>query len=191
MKRNLLLLLAIVFIVAGSACKKSEDEADSGPDPNPISGDTIFEHDYIGSLNLYFSNSYPEFESSTDIEVEVNIFGDMLFDQGTLFYSGESDNQQSKIRREGELTIAPYGNTVVSNGVIYFEVDENTTVVENMKFWVWDGTQWILKVDENITSQWNNGLAFDYIEATSDGAVVQVSNANGTVKWTLTLLPKI
>jgi hypothetical protein len=147
----------------------------------------LFANTLVGDLSLFFSNSYPEFESSTSVGVQVNIFGVMIFDQGTLTYFGEDDNGQSKIQRDGELTLAPNGKAVDNNGVIYFQVDENTTVNENMKLWVWDGSTWQLYVDETITEQWNGGLAFDYLESISGGAVVEVVTQNGTVRWTLVL----
>jgi hypothetical protein len=189
MKRNLLLLLVFVFILAGSACKKSnnEDDTNSKPDTNTVVLDTLFGSPLAGNLSLLFSNTYPEFLSTTSIPVQVNIFGVMIFETGTLTYFGEDDNGQSKIQRDGEMTIAPTGKAVDNNGTIYFAVDENTTLVENMKLWVWDGFTWQLYVDETITEQWNGGLAFDYIESITVGAVVDVVTPNGSVIWTLVL----
>jgi hypothetical protein len=180
-----LLLSAIVLIIFFDGCKK-EDDGEDEP-----SSEEIFDKNYTGSLNLFFSNSFPQFQSETNIVFTVNKFGDMLFDQGTLFYSGTSDNGQAKLQREGELTIAPYGKTVKNGDEIMFEVDENTVVVETYKMWVWDGQQWIQQVNESITDTWNNGLSFSYLEAIADGSVVEVSNANGTVRWTFAMMPDL
>jgi hypothetical protein len=186
MKKILLMLLsASVLIFSFDGCKKKDD---GGDDP---SDQEIFDKDYTGSLNLYFSNTFPEFESETNIVFSVNKYGDMLFNQGTLFYSGTSDNGQAKLQREGELTIAPHGETVKNGDEIMFEVDENTVVVETYKMWVWDGQQWIQQVNESITDVWNDGLSFSYLEAIADGSVVEVSNANGTVRWTFAMMPDL
>lgn len=180
MKKIILILLsASVVIFCFDGCKDKDDD----PDPNP----TLLEHFYEGDLVIFYSNAFPEFEATTSISVEVNRYGDMTFEQGTLFYSGTSDNGQAKLQREGELTIAPYGETIKNGDEIMFEVDENTVVVETYKMWVWDGQQWIIQVDESITDTWNNGLSFTLAEAVEEGSENIISNANGTLRWTFYL----
>ena len=177
----LILVLAAVVIFSDISCKKDENNDD----------EIFLDHNYSGTLFLLLSNSYPQFIDSTSLPVEVNQSGHMTFGIGELQYSGEDNNGQSKIRRQGELILAPNGYAVKDDDRIWFAVDENTTVDETFKVWIWDGSDWLLQVNETVSDTWNDGLAFPLDEAETTGAVVSTMTANGTVKWTLFLAPKI
>jgi len=185
-KIPLLVLLAAAVIFAGDSCKKKTDE-EQNPDDNEI----LLPSEYEGTLYLLFTNTFPQFESSTTLPVEVNEYGHMVFGIGELQYSGEGVNGEVKMRRAGELILAPNGEAFKDEGKIYFAVDENTTVEETFTVWVWDGSQWMQTVNETVTNTWNDGLNFDLENAELEGSVVEVVNANGTVKWKLTLIPKL
>ena len=149
------------------------------------------DNSYTGTLELRFSNAYPEFDESTTVSVDIDINGTVTIGTGSLYYEGEDDNGQSKLKRSGTLTLAPYGNVFHANGGIIIEVDENTSFNERFQQWVWDGTTWIEVVDENISGTWNGGLGFDLDEAVISGSTVGVTNAQGSVIWTLTLTPTL
>jgi hypothetical protein len=180
--KNLSLVLTVVlsFSLIISACKKKNDDDTSG---------TPLTNAYKGQLHLLFSNTFPQFSETTSVDVDVNKEGKMTFGIGGLQYFGEDDNGQSKIRREGELIISPNGDYFIDNDKIHFDVHENTMITETMKVWYWDGSEWKLAVNENISDTWNGGLDFKLIDAEINGSVVETVTANGTVKWTLTLTP--
>ncbi len=175
--KNLLMITAAILMLF--SCKKDEIKPD----------ESLLDNAYHGSLTLFFSNTFPEFAETTTIDADVDKDGKIVFGIGSLEYFGEDDNGQSKIRRDGELVLAPEGNYFISNDVIHFDVNENTTVTENMIVWYWDDTQWVETINEDITELWEDGLHFILQDAATGGSVVEVSTANGTVRWTLLLVP--
>jgi len=179
--KNLAIVLAILFAYSfiQTGCKKKNDD----------NTDPVLTNAYKGQLILLFSNSYPQFSETTSIDVDVDKNGKMTFGIGGLQYSGTNNNGQSKIQREGELIIAPNGEYFIDDDKIHFAVDENTMINETMKVWIWDGTDWQLQVNETIADTWNGGLDFLLIDAEISGSVVEATTANGTVKWTLILVP--
>ena len=183
----MILLSATVLLLFFDGCKKKDDG--EGPDPN--NNGSLLQFKYEGTLHLLFSNTFPAFQSSTTLQVSVDLNGHMVFSIGELQYSGESDNGQSKIRREGELILAPNGDAFEDDNKIYFAVDENTSLEETFTVWIWDGTIWVQQIQETVTDTWNNGLNFALEDAQLGGSVVEESNANGTVRWTLVLIPKL
>ena len=180
--KNLTFIIVLIATLAlySTGCKKSDENN---------TNETVLTNNYKGQLHLLFSNSYPEFNENTSIDVNVDKNGKMTFGIGGLTYFGEDNNGQSKIRRDGELIIAPNGNYFMNNDKVNFSVDENTMITETMKVWYWDGSNWKLSLNETITDTWNGGLSFSLIEAETSGSVVAVTTANGTVKWTFTLTP--
>jgi hypothetical protein len=154
---------------------------------------SILDSNYSGTLYLRFSNTFPEFDESTQVAVEIDKYGGVTFETGTLSYEGEDDNGQSKLKRSGTLTLAPYGNVFHANGGIIIEVDENTSFNERFQQWVWDKSTltWIPVMDENFSGTWNGGLGFDLDEAVISGSTVGVTNAQGSVIWTLVLTPTL
>lgn len=185
MKKSLVLvLLSLIIVSFGFECNQKDND-----EPDPNNEDNLLPYHLKGTLNLLFTNTFPAFAESTALQVSVDKDGHMVFDIGELQYSGEDDNGQSRIRREGELILAPNGEGFKDNGKIYFAVDENTTVEETFTVWVWDGTNWLQTVQETVTYTWNDGLTFSREDAEIGGSVVEATNANGTVRWTLTLVP--
>jgi hypothetical protein len=150
---------------------------------------SILDSNYAGSLSLRFSNTMPEFDASTRVDVEIDKYGGVTFGTGTLSYEGEFEDEQVRIKRSGTMNLAPYGNVFHANGDdIVIEVDENTSFNERFQQWVWDGATWMQVLDENISGTWNGGLGFDLFEAvTGDGSTVSVTTDQGSVIWTLTL----
>ena len=178
-----LLISVSIFVLLENGCKENDD------DTSPADSLLLLTNDYKGQLHLLFKNTYPEFNESTSIDVDVNKDGKMNFGIGGLTYFGEDDNGQSKIQRDGELIIAPNGSYFLNGDKVHFAVDENTMITETLKVWVWNGTSWQLTVNETISETWKGGLSFSLIDAEISGSIVEVSTPNGNVKWTLTLTP--
>lgn len=154
---------------------------------------SILDNDYTGTLYLRFTNTFPEFDESTQVAVEIDKYGGVTFETGTLSYEGEDQDEQVRIRRSGTLTLAPYGNVFHANGDIIIEVDENTSFNERFQQWVWDKqtSTWIPVIDENFSGTWNGGLGFYLGDAETEGSTVSVTTGQDSVIWTLTLAATI
>ena len=148
----------------------------------------VLSNEYSGFLRLRFTNTYPSFDETTQVDVDINKYGQVTFGTGTLSYSGDDNNGQSRIVRNGTLQLNPTGYYFDNSGEDYIGVDENTTINENMIVYYWDGTQWIEALNENINETWHGGLAFSIDDAVINGSIVQVVTAQGSVTWGLYLV---
>ena len=148
----------------------------------------VLSNDYTGFLQLRFTNTYPSFDETTQVDVDINKYGEVTFGTGILSYSGDDNNGQSRIVRNGTLQLNPTGYYFDNSGEDYIGVDENTTVNENMIVYYWDGTQWVEALNENITDTWHGGLAFSIDDAVINGSIIQVVTAQGSVTWGLYLV---
>jgi len=148
----------------------------------------VLSNDYTGFLQLRFTNTYPSFDETTQVDVDINKYGEVTFGSGTLSYSGDDNNGQSRIVRNGTLQLNPTGYYFDNSGEDYIGVDENTTINENMIVYYWNGTQWIEALNENINETWHGGLAFSIDDAVINGSIVQVVTAQGSVTWGLYLV---
>jgi hypothetical protein len=178
----LILTIAIIFLIS---CSKEEP---TPVEPAPIEPPEILTNDYSGWLELHFTNQYPAFDETTQVDVTINKYGEVTFGTGTLSYSGDDNNGQSRIVRNGTLQLNPTGYYFDNSGEDYIGVDENTTVNENMIVYYWDGTQWVEALNENITDTWHGGLAFSIDDAVINGSIIQVVTAQGSVTWGLYLV---
>jgi hypothetical protein len=177
-------VFSVLFILCVLQISCSKDE------PAPTSVSAVLSNEYEGFLKLRFTNTFPAFDETTQVEVHINKAGEMTFGTGTLAYDGDDDNGQSRIRRVGTLTLNPNGHHFDNNDEDYVDVKENTTVNETMTVWYWDPNSqtWIQTINENINDLWNGGLAFSIDDAVLTGSVVQSVTANGSVIWTLNLV---
>jgi hypothetical protein len=148
----------------------------------------VLSNDYTGFLQLRFTNTYPSFDETTQVDVDINKYGEVTFGSGTLSYSGDDNNGQSRIVRNGTLQLNPTGYYFDNSGEDYIGVDENTTVNENMIVYYWDGTQWVEALNENITDTWHGGYAFSIDDAVINGSIIQVVTGQGSVTWGLYLV---
>lgn len=178
----------LIFLIALTNCEKDKNAINEDENQDTLSP-FILTNAYVGQLHLYFSNVFPEFESSGSTDVDVDRDGKMEFSSGGLLYSGTSDNGQSKIKREGEIIMMPHGTHFLQGEEVYFTVIENSMLTEQMTVWYWSGTNWVQAVNESISETWDGGLVFSLNEAIIDGSVVEASTDMGTVRWTLTLTP--
>ena len=148
----------------------------------------ILSNDYTGFLQLRITNQYPSFDETTQVDVDINKYGQVTFGTGTLSYSGDDNNGQSRIVRNGTLQLNPTGYYFDNSGEDYIGVDENTTINENIIVYYWNGSQWIEALNENINETWHGGLAFSIDDAVINGSIVQVVTAQGSVTWGLYLV---
>jgi predicted outer membrane repeat protein len=142
-----------------------------------------------GYLKVEFSCTYPVWSVQSVMNVDVNPDGNIQIGTGTLQYSGEVETDESKYTRSGMWQLFPVG--VVENDV------NETYVVINPE----------ISVDYDITRLYINGalfleapfsgaiddspVTFSYNEATtnSGGSIEGVSDAGGSIIWTLRLIP--
>lgn len=150
-------------------------------------GIQIFNNEYTGFLQLRFTNTFPSFDESTQVDVDIDKYGNVTFGTGTLTYNADGNNGQARIVRNGTLQLNPTGYYFDNNGADFIGVDENTTVNENMIVYYWDGTNWVETINENITDTWHGGLAFSIDDAVISGSIIQVITAQGSVTWGLYL----
>ena len=182
-------LTILLFLFTLSNCDKKDDGGDDTDNNQDTLGLFLLPLEYQGQLMLYFSNEFPSFESTGAVDVKVDREGNMEFSSGGLLYSGESNNGQAKIKREGEIIMMPNGAAFVDDDEVFFDVNENSMVTEEMTVWYWDGSGWVQAMKETISEAWNGGLVFSLIDAELEGSVVEVSNEQGSVRWTLVLVP--
>jgi hypothetical protein len=148
----------------------------------------VLSNDYSGFMQLRITNTFPSFDETTQVDVDINKYGQVTFGTGTLSYSGDDNNGQSRIVRNGTLQLNPTGYYFDNSGEDYIGVDENTTINENMIVYYWDGSQWIEALNENINETWHGGLAFSIDDAVLTGSIISASNAWGSVSWGLYLV---
>ena len=148
----------------------------------------VLNNAYTGFLSLRLTNTFPSFDETTQVDVDINKYGEVTFGTGTLSYSGDDNNGQSRIVRNGTIQLNPTGYYFNNNGEDYIGVDENATINENMVVYIWDGTTWVEYINENITDTWHGGLAFSIDDAVISGSIIQVVTSQGSVTWGLYLV---
>jgi len=173
----MVLAVSLIFLISCS------EEEPAGPPQ-------VFNVEYDGFLQLRFTNEFPSFDETTQVDVHIDKYGKVTFGTGTLSYNADEDNSQSRIVRVGTLSLNPKGSHFVSNGDDYVDVDENTTIVENMIVYYWDdNTQtWVEFLNEDINSTWNGGLGFNIDDAVLTGSILQSVTAWGSTTWGLYLV---
>jgi len=173
----LVLVVPFIFLISCS------EEEPTGPPQ-------VFDVEYDGFLKLRFTNEFPSFDETTQVDVHIDKYGKVTFGTGTLSYDADEDNGQSRIVRVGILSLNPKGSHFVSKGEDYVDVDENTTINENMiVYYLDDNTQtWVEFLNEDINSTWNGGLGFNIDDAVLTGSIIQSVTAWGSVTWGLYLV---
>lgn len=148
----------------------------------------VLSNGYSGFLKLRFTNTFPAFDETAQVDVTINKYGEVTFGSGTLTYNADDNNGQARIIRNGTLQLNPTGYYFDNSGEDYIGVDENTIVNENMIVYYWDGTNWVETINENINDTWHGGLAFSINQAVLNGSIVQAITGQGSVIWTLYLV---
>jgi len=161
-------------------------EDNQGPTEPP----QVFSNAHMGFLKLDFTNQFPAFNETVQVDVTIDVYGKVTFGTGTLSYNADDNNGQSRIVRVGTLSLNPKGSHFVNNDEDYIQVDENTTINENMIVYYWDDNSqsWVEVINENINNTWHGGLAFNVDDAVWSGSVIQSVNVWGSVTWGLYLV---
>lgn len=173
----MVLVIPVIFLLSCS------EEEPTGPPQ-------VFNVEYDGFLKLTFTNVFPSFNETTQVDVHIDKYGEVTFGTGTLSYNADEDNGQSRIVRVGTLSLKPKGSHFVNNGDDYVDVDENTTINENMIVYYWDDNSqsWIEFLNEDINITWHGGLGFNIDDAVLSGSVLQSVTAWGSTTWGLYLV---
>jgi hypothetical protein len=148
----------------------------------------VLSNDYTGFLQLRFTNTYPAFDETVQVDVDINKYGQVTFGTGTLSYSGDDNNGQSRIVRNGTIQLNPTGYYFDNGGTDFIGVDENATINENLIVYYWDGIQWVEALNENIAETWHGGYAFSIDDAVINRSIIQVVTAQGSAIWGLYLV---
>jgi hypothetical protein len=185
------LLILFIPLLILSGCSLFEDDEPEDPEIP----DNWLEHSYEGTLTVNFTNTYPEWDVSTTMDVHIDKeTGLVTFSGATLNYSGETlVSADSKIIRSGNWNIDPTGTMMNDEGVTWIEVDAHVVInsdVQKIYAKTNDGT-WKLMNETDFASTPNSDLAFDVDDAVISGSVVSASSDLGSITWTLRLTPAL
>ncbi len=158
-----------------------------GNAPADPSRDPVLDRAYEGFLHVLFTCSHPQFESSAQMDVHVTIDGIVTVSEATMNYGG-TEPGECTYTRTGTWNLAPYGYYRVGPPQ-HIEVNENITFSEHLLMVCPPPVGTVM--DESPSGNLNGGLAFDFLEAQTDGAVVQVVNGDDSIRWTLGLVPSL
>ncbi len=185
---GLLLLLTACFLLSG--CEKKEN------DPPDMAPENWLDHSYAGTLKVEYTNSYPEWDVSTQMDVEIEKeLGTVTISSTTLNYSGETlVSEDSKIERTGSWSINP-------NGELKGDIDhpdlfiDAGLITENdiQKIYAKDNSgNWIMVNETDFSGHTPySELLFDMDDAIVDGSVVSVNTDNGSIIWTLCMVVEL
>ena len=180
--------VALIFMcLTLTTCKKDKEENDIP------AVDEVLDNNYSGSLSVNFSNQIPEFSVEETMAVEIDKFGLVHIDSGTLDYYGETlVSDDSKIERSGQWTLNPTGILMTEGGVNYVKVDAGITInYDNQKVYAKNNQgQWQLVAEIPYSGTPNSDLNFNMDDAifNSDGAVNQAQSQIGEIIWHLLLV---
>ena len=86
----LILTIAIIFLIS---CSKEEP---TPVEPAPIEPPEILTNDYSGWLELHFTNQYPAFDETAQVDVTINKYGEVTFEPELylIMVMTTTDNQE-------------------------------------------------------------------------------------------------
>lgn len=182
-------IVILVFLtLAMLSCKKDKEEDNDIPVI-----DEVLSNDYSGSLSVNFTNQLPEFSVEETMAVEINKFGLVSINSGTLDYYGETMvSDDSKIERSGQWTMEPTGILMTEGGVNYVKVDAHITInFDNQKVYAKNNQgEWELVAEIPYSGNPNSDLNFNFNDAilNNEGSVVQAQGELGSIVWHLLLV---
>jgi hypothetical protein len=186
---HLLLLIIISFLLSG--CSLFEEEVESEPDIP----DNWLEHSYLGTLTVRFTNTYPEWDESATMDVDIDkVTGLVTFSGTTLSYSGETIvSPDSKITRSGNWSIDPTGLLIDDDGTVYMQVDAHVVVNSDVQriYAKNNKGEWQLVNETDFASTPNSDLSFILDDAVINGSVVSAESELGSITWVLRLTPAL
>ncbi|MBW6492230.1 MAG: hypothetical protein K0B15_13665 [Lentimicrobium sp.] len=175
----------LIFCLLASGCSKSKEE------------EQMFEEDYDGLLTVEYINTFPDWTTSTDMEISIFRTGKVVISTGIISYSGEYvlEDGDSKITRSGNWGLAPEGRIEKGGGQTYIVIEPRINVQNDITtIYARDNSGNWVKVSEAVYNGPSGGaVTFSFEEAIlSPGATeTGVSDGTGEVTWTLYLLPAV
>jgi hypothetical protein len=159
-----------------------------GPAPADPSRDPVLDRAYEGFLSVELICSYPQFESSAQMDVHIGIYGVVTISDAAMNYGG-TEPGECDYTRTGTWNIAPLGY-YRAGPPQQIEVDENVDYSEHLLMVCPPPVGTVM--DKTPSGTWHGGLAFDFLDAQMGGAVVEATNEFGDlVRWTLGLVPSL
>jgi len=178
-------LIFTVLVIFTLSCKKDKDEE------NDVD---LLSTNYSGHMEIYFSNTYPPFSASTQVEATIDKDLEViLFETGTLSYSGDTIiDGDSRITRAGNWIIEPVGFLVKAGDDIRIDVDAGITIVSDIqKIYAWDDVQWVLVSEVDFASTPNADIFFSLNDAVTEGSTMQLVLSTGSIRFSLYLTPTL
>lgn len=186
------IIIILFFSLTTSSCFLFEDDEPKEEDMVP---ENWLDHSYLGTLTIRFTNVYPEWDESTQMDVEIEKeLGTIEFESATLSYSGETlISDDSKIIRAGSWNIAPTGVLEGDGEIERIAVDANVLIPSDVqKIYALDNSgNWQLVSEVDFASSPNSDLVFNLDDAVISGSVVSASSELGSITWTLRLTPAL
>ena len=180
MKTKRVLLLFVTLLCINISCKKDID----------MVPDQLLSNSYVGTLTVRSFNSYPEWDKTASINVNIDKeTGLVIFGNTTLTYSGETIiEDDSKIERSGSWTIYPTG-ILMGEKQIYVEVDAGVSVVNDVQklYDKDDQGNWVLVIVTNLDSEPNSDLNFVLDDAVVSGSIISADAGSASLTWILKL----
>jgi hypothetical protein len=176
--------------VAEEVTDEPEEEAlDESEQLDESSNGGSKDNNYVGTLTLNYTNDLPAFNETAHVDVEIDKYGKVTFSSGTLNYEGYDTRGDFRIKRTGTVTINPNGYYFYEKGVNWLGIKECASFNENFISWYRDNQGiWHEVMNETPSGTWE-GLAFSIDDAVINGSVIAVSTEQGSVTWTLVLVP--
>ncbi len=157
----------------------------------------IFEEDYDGLLTVEYINTFPDWTTSTDMEISIFRTGEVVISTGIISYSGEHilEGGDSKITRSGNWGLAPEGHVEKGGGQTYIVIDPRINV-ENDITTVYardNNGNWVMVSQAEYNGPSGGIVTFSFEQAvlSPGGAETGVSEGTGEITWTLNLMPAV
>ncbi len=187
-KLYLLLLSGLLLFLAGmqeTGCKKDNND------------DPALEQSYWGTLTVTWKSSYPSWDVTASMGVEISAERVIVIEPGTLLYSGEKMvSDDSKLTRNGWWDMSPTGKMVdnVDQWGTYIYIDAHIMVMEDVtRVYAKDNYgNWVLVGTAPFMGDVPAELAFRFDLSTTDdnGHSISVQESTGSITWTLSLFPQ-
>lgn len=175
--------ILLIFCLLASGCSKEEED--------------IFEEDYNGLLTVEYINTFPDWITSTDMEISILRTGKVVISTSIISYSGEYvlEGGDSKITRSGNWSLAPEGRIEKGGGQTYIVIDPEINVQDDITtIYARDNSgNWVKLYDAIYNGPSGGPVTFSFEQAVlSPGATeTGVSDGTGEITWTLSLMPAV
>jgi hypothetical protein len=163
-------------------------------EPKDSTQENRLEHSYEGELILNYTNTYPEWDVTTTMQVEIKKeLGTIHISSTNMSYSGEKIIEDTKLSREGKWILNPVGYVKRDGKREYIEIDAGVEVkFDILKQYILNNLgNWQLINENSISGTPYSTMVFSFEEAEDKGSVVSVTTQGGSMTWTLLLVISI